>query len=161
MSEHEPLEQPAPQDAPEPSAPPTMMKQAAIMAVTFGQAKWVLFAQYFILVMVGLMIIVDLILVFNKATGDTFSNVLRDWSYRWFFVITWIWGVAGGHLFLSNPDPIFPQTISIPILLALTAVLLIGGLYFKGIVNIWVQVVLLVLGIIAGYVLWPQSPTTP
>ena len=67
--------------------------------------------------------------------------------------------MLAGHLFLTNAHPFLASNIAILLLLGLRLVLFIIGRFFYGrLVGIPVQLVLLVLGIIAGYVLWPQTP---
>lgn len=137
------------------------MKRAALQVAAFSQNKWVMFTQKFILVLIGLIIVVDLFLVFNQTDGDTISNVIRDWAYRRFFVLTWIWGVLAGHLFLTRAASIFAPPVSILVLLGLTLVLfLVGFFIYKDLVGVPVQLTLLVLGVVAGFLLWPQSPVS-
>ncbi len=137
---------------------PTRMKRAAILMATFSLNKWVMFTQKFILVLIAIIIAVDLFLVFNDIEGDTISNVIRDWAYRRFFVLTWAWGVLAGHLFLTSAGPIFSPSTAILVLLGLTLVLFLAGYFYTDLVGVPVQLVLLVVGAVAGYLLWPQSP---
>ncbi len=139
--------------------PPTMMKRAAMQVAALSQKPLIILVQKFIIGIVGLVVVVDLFLYLNDTPGDTISNVLRDWAYERFFVVTWAWGVLGGHLFLTNPNPPLGSTLSIVLLLALTLALFVAGyFFFKGPIPVAVQAVLLLLGVIAGYVLWPQGP---
>ena len=137
----------------------TRMKRAAMQIAVFSNNRWVLFTQKFILVIIGVIIVVDLFLAFNETEGDTISNVLRDWAYRQFFVLTWVWGVLAGHLFLTNANPIFAPSVSILVLLGLTLVLFLAGFFYKTL-GVPVHAALLVVGAVAGYLLWPQSPVS-
>ena len=133
------------------------MKQ---MAVNINASKWVIFTEKFILAILVIIIVVDLYLAFNNIQEDTISEVLQNWAYRRFFVITWAWGVLAGHLFLTRANPLFNSPNPITVLLGLTAVILLAGLFNTTILALPAQVVLLILGVIAGYLLWPQGPVT-
>ena len=139
-----------------------MMKQIANyinnVAQYIDEAEWVKYTEYFILVMIAIIIVVDLFLAFNDIKEDTISEVLKRWAYSQFFVITWAWGVLAGHLFLPREDPLFPDHSSLIVLLGLTFAILLAGLFNKNTVAIPIQVILLILGTVAGYLLWPQSP---
>ncbi len=137
---------------------PTRMKRAAMQMAAFSSNRWVMFTQKFILVLIAVIIVVDLFLAFNDTEGDTISNVLRNWAYQRFFVLTWVWGVLAGHLFLTSAGPILSPSAAILVLLGLTFVLLLAGFFYTDLIGVPVQVVLLVVGAVAGYLLWPQSP---
>lgn len=68
-------------------------------AININASKWVVFSEKFILAILALVIVVDLFLAFNNIKEDTISEVLQNWAYSRFFVITWAWGVLAGHLF--------------------------------------------------------------
>lgn len=143
-----------PQDRP----PQKRTKRAAVQLAAFSEKKWVAVTQKFILVMVGVIIVFDLFLALNDERGDTISEVMKEWAYRRFFVVTWAWGVLAGHLFLTHPAPVIAPPWNIWLLLGLTVVLLGVGFGYRGIVGVQVQLVLLVAGVIAGRLLWPQAP---
>lgn len=128
------------------------------IAININASKWVVFTEKFILAILALVIVVDLFLAFNNIKEDTISEVLQNWAYSRFFVITWAWGVLAGHLFLTRATPIFNSPNPIVVLLGLTTIILLAGLLNKTIVALPMQVVLLILGAVAGYLLWPQSP---
>lgn len=134
------------------------MQKFALNLVELTNNKWVVFTEKFILALIGIIIVVDLFLAFNNVEEDTISEVLQNWAYRRFFVITWFWGVLAGHLFLTNSTRYFSPSVSIPVLLGLTLILLLAGFFYEGIVPLSVQVILLIFGTIAGYLLWPQAP---
>ncbi len=146
-----------------PDAPsqPTRMERAAVQVAAFTSNRWVMFTQKFILVVVGVIILVDLFLAFNRIEGDTISEVIKEWAYRRFFVLTWTWGVLAGHLFLSRSDPILGAHASVLVLLGMTLALLLAGLFFRDLVGLPMQVGLLLAGTVAGYLLWPQTPVAP
>ena len=137
---------------------PTRMKRAAMQMAALSSNRWVMFTQKFILVLIAVIIVVDLFLAFNDTEGDTISNVIRDWAYRRFFVLSWVWGVLAGHLFLTSVGPILSPSAAILVLLGLTLVLFLAGFFYTDLVGAPVHVVLLVVGAVAGYLLWPQSP---
>ena len=140
----------------------SMMKRITNYSNDFAhylnEAEWVKYTEYFILAMITIIIVVDLFLAFNNIEEDTISEVLQNWAYSRFFVITWAWGVLAGHLFLTRATPIFNSPNPIVILLGLTTIILLAGFFNKTIVALPMQVVLLIMGAIAGYLLWPQSP---
>lgn len=120
---------------------------------------WIRFTEIFISVILSIVIGVDLILANNGVANDTISEVIRTWVYtKGWFVATWAWGVLAGHLFLTRSEPIFENPDPRFVLLGITLLVFILGV--PGIIkaSFSLQVVLLVLGIIAGYLLWPQDP---
>ena len=139
---------------------PTRMRRAAVQVAVLAENKWVIFTQKFILVVVGLIVAVDLFLALNDVKGDTISEVLKGWAYRRFFVLTWAWGVLAGHLFLTKATPVFSPPGNIWVLLGITAVVLGAGLSYKAVVGVPIQLALLLAGMGAGYLLWPQSPVS-
>ncbi len=66
--------------------------------------------------------------------------------------------MLAGHLFLTRSAPILGPSVSILVLLGLTLVLFLFGFFFKDLVSVPVQLVFLLAGIVAGYLLWPQKP---
>lgn len=120
--------------------------------------KWILFTEKFILVILGIIIVVDLFLAWNQVDGDTISEVLQEWAYSRFFVLSWAWGVLAGHLFLARETALFGQPDSVKVLLGLSLGLFVIGQFVRVMVSIPLQLVLLVLGTVAGYLLWPQRP---
>ena len=133
------------------------MKQ---MAVNINASKWVVFTEKFILAILAIIIVVDLYLAFNNIEDDTISQVLQNWAYKRFPVITWAWGVLAGHLFLNRADPLFNSPNPIVVLVGLTAAIFLLGFFNTTILVLPVQVILLILGVLAGYLLWPQGPVT-
>ncbi len=130
------------------------------LALNINSSKWVIFTEKFILTIVVLIIVVDLFLNLNDVKEDTISEVLQNWAYSRFFVITWAWGVVAGHLFVARANPLFSSPSPILVLLGLTLAILVTGLLYKNIVTVPTQVILLILGTIAGHLLWPVSPVT-
>ena len=130
------------------------------LALNINSSKWVIFTEKFILTIVVLIIVVDLVLNLNDVKEDTISEVLQNWAYSRFFVITWAWGVVAGHLFVARANPLFSSPSPILVLLGLTLAILVTGLLYKNIVTVPTQVILLILGTIAGHLLWPVSPVT-
>ncbi len=147
----------------QPTQQNTRMRQVAMQVSAFMANRMVFFTQMFILIIVGVIIVVDLFLAFNETEGDTINDVLKSWAYERFFVLTWGWGVLAGHLFLTRASSILPPSSAILLLVGLTGVLFLIGLFSRvlglpKVVGVPVQVVLLVVGIVAGYLLWPQKP---
>ncbi|ELS02588.1 hypothetical protein Xen7305DRAFT_00023030 [Xenococcus sp. PCC 7305] len=130
------------------------------LALNINASKWVVFTEKFILVVFVIVIVVDFFLAFNDVQEDTISEVIQNWSYSRFFVITWAWGVIGGHFFLARATPLFSSPSPLMILLGLTFLILVAGLSYKAIVPIPAQLILLILGTAAGHFLWPVSPVS-
>ena len=86
---------------------------------------------------------------------------MKEWAYRRFFVLSWGWGVLAAHLFLTSESSIFPRQISILVLLGFTLALFLAGFFVKGVTNLPLQLILPILGTVAGYLLWPQQPVVP
>lgn len=123
------------------------------------RSPWVEYTEYFILSIILIIIVVDLFLAFNNQPGDTISEVLIREAYNKLSVLVWAWGVLAGHLFLGRSEALLGG-LSIPILLALTLVFLLIGLFVRE--NIYYQSILLIFGALAGFLLWPQEiPTLP
>lgn len=98
---------------------------------------------------------------FNQERKDTVSKVLLDGSKR-VWLLPYAWGVMGGHLFFSSSTgPALGPWPSIIVLIGSgVLVSLIGCITIKkGWGWRWpVQVpMLLFMGVIAGYLLWPQG----
>jgi len=83
--------------------------------------------------------------------GDTISQLIRDWAWRW-HVLPYAWGVLTGHLFFHRDAPVLPVGI---------ALLVLGGC-------IWVfaqifaeanltPVVPICVGVVMGWWFWPQE----
>ncbi|MEM6351037.1 MAG: hypothetical protein AAF766_09755, partial [Cyanobacteria bacterium P01_D01_bin.14] len=129
------------------------LHQSGEKLAVFSSNKWILLTQKFILALIGLIIVVDLYLAFNQIEGNTISEVIKEWAYRRFFVLSWVWGVLAGHLFLTSGSPLLSQPVSILVLLGLTLGLFAAGWLAKGVVGVPLQLGLLVLGTLAGYLL--------
>ncbi|NEQ69912.1 MAG: hypothetical protein F6K21_31345 [Symploca sp. SIO2D2] len=140
----------------------------------FAENNWVKFTEIFLFAIIGFIIIVDLVLALNGLEGDTISEVIKGWAYERFFVLSWIWGVLAGHFFLVRNTTITGDLhTSIVILLSLTLIFLMIGLaeplaisfieppISSPLASVWLQLTMLILGTIAGHLLWPQSPIPP
>jgi hypothetical protein len=137
---------------------PTRLNRTAFQVAAFAENRWVIFTQKFILVIVGVIVAVDLFLALNDVKGDTISEVIKGWAYRRFFVLSWAWGVLAGHLFLTRNAAVIATPWNIWLLLGLSVLLVAVGIGYKGMVGVPIQAALLVLGVAAGYLLWPQAP---
>lgn len=119
------------------------------------KSPWIKFTEYFILGVIALIIVVDIILATNGHPEDTISEVIIKEAHGKFSVLTWLWGVLAGHLFLARSVPLLGRPNSIYLLIALTFLILIAGLFTSE--NLVIQVILLLIGGLAGYLLWPQQ----
>lgn len=95
----------------------------------------------------------------------TISGVIRDNAvYEDLFVITWIWGVLTGHLFIAktNTRRTVPEHIAIFVLLLISILLLLLGHFIplrevEPTLPLYMHMVLLVFGTTLGHFLWPQK----
>lgn len=97
-------------------------------------------------------IIVDIILVTNDIeTGDTISNIIRDWAYGKGAVLAFIWGVLAGHFFLIDKKSITPE-YGWFIILGMVLILLLIGLILKPRISALTLIILLTAGIAASFI---------
>ena len=138
---------------------PSTLTQVAEQVSEFAKNPTVIFTEKFILSIVLLIIAVDVFLAFfNSVEEDTVSEVLQGWAYNRFAILSWAWGVLAGHLFLARTSNIFDNSaLAISVLLALTLLLFLVGFVSQLNASVTAQLLLLVLGTIAGYLLWPQN----
>ena len=108
------------------------------------------------------LIVWDIVVAVNDVPNrlDTISGRMRAWGNKT-LLFPWAWAVLFGHFYGPKIHQLMPRLYSISALLALTAVVIIGGIFlrqdgettltswplFLGILN---------LGAIAGALLWPQ-----
>ena len=113
------------------------------------------YVEEVLLWIIGILIIFDVYLYLNKTKGDTISTVLKNWVYGKFFFITYIWGVLAGHFFLGSNNSIFNNSSwNLLIILEITLILLIFGMYFKVKINPGGQIILLLIGLFVGHFFW-------
>ncbi len=111
--------------------------------------------EYVLIFLIILIIIFDVILYKNDTKGDTISNIIRDWINGKYFFITFAWGVLAGHLFLgAKSDIINNEPIRLGILIGIIIILAIVGIIINKRLKLFVQIILLVTGILAGHFLW-------
>lgn len=116
--------------------------------------------EHIILGIVGFLIIFNIYLNFNKIENDTVNVILKNWAYKKYFFITFLWGVLGGHFFLGTEKPVFGSNWWLPLL---TVIVVIIGLVIMGrrlIITPKVkrryQFVLLIAGVMYGHFIWSQ-----
>lgn len=104
---------------------------------------------------VFLLIVFDIYLYTNKAKGDTISYILKCWVYDKFFFITFLWGVLAGHFFLGTSNALFDEPIwGLLIVLEITLILFVFGMFCKIKVKPAIQVLLLIFGVLMGHFFW-------
>lgn len=102
-----------------------------------------------------LLIVFDIYLYLNKAKGDTISYILKSWVYDKYFFITFLWGVLAGHFFLGTSDSLFEEPIwGLLIVLEITLILFIFGMFCKIKIKPLVQALLLIFGVLIGHFFW-------
>ena len=105
----------------------------------------------------------NLALFINDTYGDTVSEILKKWSFREFFFLSFGWGVLFGHFFLGVEERLFPFLDSwwpVVLVLVLVGVLYLLGRFLKarGLLRVtpfW-QLLLFVLGCLYGHYIWTQ-----
>lgn len=116
--------------------------------------------EHIILGVIGFLIIFNVYLNFNNIEDDTVNIIIKNWAYKQYFFITFIWGVLGGHFFLGTKYPVFGSNWWLPIALVivLIIVLIILGrrLEIHPKVKRRYQFVLLTSGVLYGHFFWSQ-----
>lgn len=116
--------------------------------------------EYIVLSVIGFLILFNVSLTFNKIENDTVNVILKNWAYKKYFFITFIWGVLGGHFFLGSSKPVFGSNWWLPVVLVIILVifLVIVGkrLDITIVVRRRYQLVLLIAGLLYGHFFWSQ-----
>ena len=103
----------------------------------------------------GFFLIFDIYFFLNRTKGNTISNRIKDWVYDKFFVITFLWGVFAGHFFLGSKRKVFENFhYNFIIILEISLILLVFGIYFKIKIKPIGQVLLLLFGLLVGHYFW-------
>lgn len=116
--------------------------------------------EHIVLGIIGFLIFFNIYLNFNKIENDTVNVILKNWAYKEYFFITFIWGVLGGHFFLGSKTPVFGSNWWLPIVVV---IILIIALFIIG-KNVTIlpkvkrryQFMLLVIGLLYGHFFWSQ-----
>lgn len=116
--------------------------------------------EHIVLGIMGFLILFNIYLNFNKIENDTVNVILKEWAYKEYFFITFVWGVLGGHFFLGSKTPVFGSNWWLPVVLVilLIFVLIIIGkrVTIEPKVKRRYQFVLLILGLLYGHFFWSQ-----
>ncbi len=116
--------------------------------------------EHIILGFVGFLIIFNIYLNFNKIENDTVNVILKNWAYKKYFFITFLWGVLGGHFFLGTEKPVFGSNWWLPLVTAIGIIisLVIIGEHLKITPKVKrrYQFVLLIAGVMYGHFVWSQ-----
>ena len=116
--------------------------------------------EHIIIAVVGFLILINILLNFNKVENDTVNVILKNWAYHKYFFITFIWGVLGGHFFLGSPKPVFGGNWWLPVLIVIMIILiliLLGRKLDRDIVlKRRYQILLLITGVLYGHFFWSQ-----
>lgn len=110
------------------------------------------------------LIIWDIIVaLFNKVSYDTESEIIQSWFIKkGIWPLAYGWGILGGHLFMPGVFWTFPTWTSYSILILTIIMSLVLGLWLTPRISQkrWRVALrgfaLLELGILAGWLLWPQ-----
>jgi hypothetical protein len=117
--------------------------------------------QYFVFGLSIFFVICDIVLPLLGYTR--FSELLREWAFGKGFVLAWIWGVLGGHLFIvrAKNARILDEVMAISILVILSLIFLCVACFYDKDGHTVLNLILLALGCAAGHFLWPQLPPDP
>jgi len=114
--------------------------------------------EIFLIFLVCALIILDI--VWASIGSDTISSEIRKYTLCRSIWIPWVWGIMISHLFFTRKIEVLPIREGLAILLLLFLTIgfgLIGYLSFGFTFdNPWLQITLLMMGVVAGYILWPQ-----
>lgn len=116
--------------------------------------------EHIVIGVMGFLILLNIVLHFNKTKNDTVNVILKNWAYSKYFFITFFWGVLGGHFFLGSQRPLFGSNWWLPVLLVIGIML---GLLILGkrigreaVLKRRYQLLLLLSGILYGHFVWSQ-----
>lgn len=116
--------------------------------------------EYIIAAVIGVLILLNIILSFNKVENDTVNVILKNWAYSKYFFITFVWGLLGGHFFLGSKKPLFGSSWWLPVVFV---IVILTTLFFIGkrkgpsfILKTRYQVILLISGLLFGHFIWSQ-----
>lgn len=105
--------------------------------------------QYFVFGVSIVFVILDPIL--------GFTALLTSWAFGKGFVLAWIWGILAGHLFIVRTKGILDEVLAISILVISSLIILCLACFLDINGSRVLNFILLVLGCLAGHLLWPQS----
>ena len=116
--------------------------------------------EHITLAIIGFLILFNIYLNFNKVKDDTINVILKNWAYKQYFFITFVWGVLGGHFFLGSTNPVFGSNWWMPVVLVILliiALIIIGKrIKIQPKVKRRYQFLLLVAGLLYGHFFWSQ-----
>lgn len=120
-----------------------------------------LFKKVGIVLIITVIVIVLADIVFTLM-GDSISEQMKKWSVGSFFVLTWVWGVLTGHLFLPimKEKRLIPELWAIGILVLIAFVMTMFGMSGYPITSLKGHIILLIFGVCVGSILWPQNLPT-
>lgn len=97
-------------------------------------------------------VIVDIFLYTNKVNGDTISNIIRDWVYGKWFVLSFVWGVMATHFFLTGPS-VKQYAAGWMVIGLIVLVMILVGWLVRPRITPFTQAALLLFGVLASFVL--------
>lgn len=107
------------------------------------------------------LVVWDIIAATNSTpnTVDTISGRMRIWGKKT-LLLPWAWAVLFGH-FWAPKVHLMPHKVSVPILMVLTGIVVVAGIFLRGdgetTITSWpLFFAILNLGAVAGALLWPQ-----
>ena len=116
--------------------------------------------EYIVIGIIGFLILFNIYLNFNKIENDTVNVIIKNWAYKQYFFITFVWGVLGGHFFLGTPKPVFGSNWWLPVVLVIGIIVLLIIIGKKVTIEPKVkrryQFLLLVAGLLYGHFFWSQ-----
>jgi hypothetical protein len=101
-----------------------------------------------------IVVIVDIVLYTNNENGDPLSNIVRDWSYGRGFVLPFIWGILATHFFLVGPMTVSSEKFGGWLAIAAIVItMILIGIVRKPRITPFTQVMMLVFGVTASFLL--------
>ena len=142
----------------------TMIKTIKTKATNFTRrsAKYIddhtVYVEGALILAVILLILLDIYWYYNEK--GTISSVIRSYAIGKGIWLTWVWGILFSHLFMTRNimQPPIKEGLAILVLFLLTIGFAAFGYVLKSdqFGRLEIQIILLLMGTVAGFFLWPQ-----
>ena len=141
------------------------MQQFKIAGREIGAKRMIAIIQGTLIFIASALILYDVHLASDGIDGNTISEVIRDFTDEAFFTLIYFWGALAAHFFIPRKGLVGKVTIRrnvygmLIILLSGAVIGVVCGNLFElnGTVDVPLRVAIGALGVIAGYIFWPQS----
>lgn len=116
--------------------------------------------EYIVIGVIALLVLLNVLLGFNKLQYDTINVIIKNWASNRYFFITFFWGVLGGHFFLGSRRALFGENWWLPVIIvaAIVIIMFFIGKRFKAdyVLPKSYQIALLISGVLYGHFVWSQ-----